>query len=236
MHYNHVQYFNYLVAYFEARSLMMKILVIGSGGREHALSWKCIQSPIVEKVYVAPGNAGTMLEENIENVGISPQSFADLAEFVESNNIGLTIVGPEQPLVDGICDYFQSRKLPIFGPNKNAAQLEGSKTFTKEFLKRNNIPTAEYKTFSDQTLAIEYLKTINFPVVIKADGLAAGKGVIIAETYRQAKTSIMDMLSRNRFGDAGNTIVIEQFLTGEEASFILIADGEDFLPLSLIHI
>ena len=122
----------------------MKILIIGSGGREHALSWKCIQSPIVEKVYVAPGNAGTMLEENIENVDISPQSFADLAEFVESNNIGLTIVGPEQPLVDGICDYFQSRKLPIFGPNKNAAQLEGSKTFTKEFLKRNNIPTAYF--------------------------------------------------------------------------------------------
>ena len=206
----------------------MKILIIGSGGREHALSWKCIQSPIVEKVYVAPGNAGTMLEENIENVDISPQSFADLAEFVESNNVGLTIVGPEQPLVDGICDYFQSRKLPIFGPNKNAAQLEGSKTFTKEFLKRNNIPTAEYKTFSDQTLAIEYLKTINIPVVIKADGLAAGKGVIIAETYRQAKISITDILSRNRFGDAGNTIVIEQFLTGEEASFILIADGEDF--------
>ena len=232
MHYNHVQYLNYLVAYFEARSLIMKILIIGSGGREHALSWKCIQSPIVEKVYVAPGNAGTMLEENIENVDISPQSFADLAEFVESNNIGLTIVGPEQPLVDGICDYFQSRKLPIFGPNKNAAQLEGSKTFTKEFLKRNNIPTAEYKTFSDQTLAIEYLKTINFPVVIKADGLAAGKGVIIAETYRQAKTSITDILSRNRFGNAGNTIVIEQFLTGEEASFILIADGEDFLPMA----
>ena len=206
MHYNHVQYLNYLVAYFEARGLIMKILIIGSGGREHALSWKCIQSPIVEKVYVAPGNAGTMLEENIENVSISSQSFADLADFVESKNISLTIVGPEQPLVDGICDYFQSRKLPIFGPSKNAAQLEGSKTFTKEFLKRNNIPTAEYKTFNDQTPAIEYLKTISFPVVIKADGLAAGKGVIIAETYQQAKKSVTDMLSLNRFGNAGGRI------------------------------
>ena len=210
----------------------MKVLIIGSGGREHALSWKCIQSSMVSKVYVAPGNAGTQIEDNIQNVAINPENFAELSNFAQDNEIELTIVGPEQPLVDGICDYFESKHLKIFGPTKGAAQLEGSKSFTKDFLKRHKIPTAEYETFTELTSAIEYLKNSKFPTVIKADGLAAGKGVIIAETLPEAERTVTDMLSGNEFGSAGKRVVIEEFLEGEEASFILIADGESFLPMA----
>ena len=210
----------------------MKVLIIGSGGREHALSWKCIQSSMVSKVYVAPGNAGTQIEDNIQNVAIDPENFAELSNFAQDNEIELTIVGPEQPLVDGICDYFESKHLKIFGPTKGAAQLEGSKSFTKDFLKRHKIPTAEYETFTELTSAIEYLKNSKFPTVIKADGLAAGKGVVIAENLPEAEKTVTDMLSGNEFGSAGKRVVIEEFLKGEEASFILIADGESFLPMA----
>ena len=158
----------------------MKVLVIGSGGREHALAWKAAQSQTVEKVYVAPGNAGTQREELIENVNLNVGDFEGLARFASDNDIGLTIVGPEAPLVDGIVDFFKSKNLPCFGPSKGAAQLEGSKSFTKDFLARHNIPTAAYETFTDESLALNYLQERGVPIVIKADGLAAGKGVILS--------------------------------------------------------
>ncbi|MFT5665071.1 MAG: phosphoribosylamine--glycine ligase [Gammaproteobacteria bacterium] len=210
----------------------MKVLVIGGGGREHALAWKAAQSPLVSQVFVAPGNAGTYQEPGISNVAIDAENTAALLEFAQSESIELTIVGPEAPLVNGIVDQFQTSGLRIFGPSSAAAQLEGSKTFTKDFLQRHNIPTAEYQSFTEIQPAIEYVKNKGVPIVIKADGLAAGKGVILAHTEHEAIESIKDMLSGNSFGDAGHRVVIEEFLYGEEASFICMVDGEHALPLA----
>lgn len=210
----------------------MNILIIGSGGREHALAWKAAQSPKVDTVYVAPGNAGTAREAGCENVAIDVMDFAALADFAEQNAVGLTIVGPEAPLVSGVVDYFQSRGLRCFGPSKGAAQLEGSKAFTKDFLARHHIPTAAYRNFTDIEPALAYLRERGAPIVVKADGLAAGKGVIVAETLQQAEEAVRDMLSGNAFGDAGCRVVIEEFLDGEEASFIVIADGEHVLAMA----
>ncbi len=210
----------------------MKVLVIGSGGREHSLAWKAAQSNSVEKVFVAPGNAGTRGEPKLENVALDPLDFPALADFAESEDIKLTIVGPEAPLVEGIVDYFQERGLPCFGPSKNAAQLEGSKAFTKDFLSRHNIPTAFYKTFTDVAAAIAYIEENGAPIVIKADGLAAGKGVIVALSEAEAIAAVEDMLSSNKFGDAGHRVVIEGFLEGEEASFIAMVDGRNVLPMA----
>jgi phosphoribosylamine--glycine ligase len=210
----------------------MKVLIIGSGGREHALAWKAAQSSLATKVYVAPGNAGTELEPNIENVDIAVDDIAGLVEFAGQNQVGLTIVGPEVPLVMGVVDAFKEAGLRCFGPSKAAAQLEGSKTFTKDFLARHNIPTAAYGTFTDIGAALDYLQNQNFPIVIKADGLAAGKGVIIAEEFEHAKATVEDMLAGNKFGDAGHRVLIEEFLQGEEASFIVIADGKHIVPMA----
>jgi phosphoribosylamine--glycine ligase len=210
----------------------MKILVVGSGGREHAIAWKCAQSTRVEKVFVAPGNAGTALDDRLENVAIDVMDFIALANFAESNGVELTIIGPEAPLVAGVVDYFRERQLPCFGPGKGAAQLEGSKAFTKDFLARHNIPTADYRNFTDVDQALAYIDEKGAPIVVKADGLAAGKGVIVAETVEQAKEAVRDMLSGNAFGEAGCRVVIEEFLEGEEASFIVVADGEHILPMA----
>lgn len=210
----------------------MKVLVIGSGGREHALAWKALQSPLVEKVFVAPGNAGTAREDNMENVAIDVMAFDELEAFAKANDIGLTIVGPEAPLVDGLVDQFAAAGLKAFGPSKGAAQLEGSKAFTKDFLARQNIPTADYQNFTEVEPALAYLKEKGAPIVVKADGLAAGKGVIVAETLEQAEEAVKDMLSGNAFGDAGCRVVIEEFLTGEEASFIVMVDGKNILPMA----
>lgn len=210
----------------------MNVLVIGSGGREHALAWKASQSISVSTVYVAPGNAGTAIEASIENTDISVADFRALADFAESNNVGLTIVGPEQPLVDGIVDYFQTRGLAIFGPSSGAAQLEGSKAFTKDFLERQKIPTANYGNFTEVDAALDYLKQVGAPIVVKADGLAAGKGVIVAMTMAEAEDAVRDMLAGNAFGDAGSRVVIEEFLDGEEASFIVMVDGKNVLPMA----
>ena len=210
----------------------MNVLVIGGGGREHALAWKAAQSPDVETVYVAPGNAGTASEPGIENLDIAPGDFAALADFCEANGVGLTIVGPEAPLVDGVVDFFTERGLACFGPSAAAAQLEGSKAFTKDFLARHNIPTAAYANFTELEPALAYLKEQGAPIVVKADGLAAGKGVIVAETLEDAEAAVRDMLSGNAFGEAGCRVVIEEFLEGEEASFIVIADGEHVLPMA----
>ena len=210
----------------------MDILLIGSGGREHAMAWKIAQNSTVDKVFVAPGNAGIELEEKLENLAIDPNNFAALANFAESNKISLTIVGPEQPLVKGIVDFFTERNLRIFGPSKKAAQLEGSKSFTKDFLSRHNIPSAEYRKFTSLELAIAYLNTKDAPIVIKADGLAAGKGVVVAQTISEAKQAATEMLGENAFGEAGHRIVIEEFLNGEEASFIVVVDGKNILPMA----
>jgi phosphoribosylamine---glycine ligase len=210
----------------------MKVLIVGGGGREHALAWKVAQSNLVDHVFVAPGNAGTDTEQGITNVPLVAEDIEGLLDYAKSNAIDLTIVGPEAPLVDGIVDRFESENLVIFGPSASASQLEGSKTFSKEFLTRHNIPTAIYQSFTDIEPAIKYLEAGNFPVVIKADGLAAGKGVVIAESLFEGKQTVQEMLSGNRFGDAGHRIVIEEFLTGEEASFICIVDGEDILPMA----
>lgn len=210
----------------------MNVLVIGSGGREHALAWKAAQSESVDTVYVAPGNAGTSQEPGLENVDISVDDFEGLTQFAQANDVGLTIVGPEQPLVDGIVDYFAERELHCFGPSRGAAQLEGSKAFTKDFLDRHQIPTAAYANFTELEPALAYLREQGAPIVIKADGLAAGKGVIVAETLEQAEAAVADMLSGNAFGEAGCRVVIEEFLQGEEASFIVLADGENALPMA----
>ena len=210
----------------------MNILVIGSGGREHALAWKASQSLNVETVFVAPGNAGTAIEPGLENVAIGADDFAALAEFAQTNNVGLTIVGPEQPLVDGVVDFFKEQQLAIFGPSSGAAQLEGSKSFTKDFLARHNIPTAEYETFTEVEPALAYLHQVGAPIVVKADGLAAGKGVIVAMDLPQAEEAVRDMLAGNAFGEAGHRVVIEEFLDGEEASFIVMADGVNVLPMA----
>tara|TARA_R110000823_G_scaffold195624_5_gene326945 strand:- start:21227 stop:22510 length:1284 start_codon:yes stop_codon:yes gene_type:complete len=210
----------------------MNILIIGSGGREHALAWKAAQSPLAQTVYVAPGNAGTALEAGVENVAIDVMDFAALAEFAAANAVGLTIVGPEAPLVAGVVDYFTERSLACFGPRSGAAQLEGSKAFTKDFLQRHNIPTAAYDTFTELEPALAYLRERGAPIVVKADGLAAGKGVIVAETLEDAEAAVTDMLSGNAFGEAGCRVVIEEFLSGEEASFIVLADGRNVLPMA----
>ncbi len=210
----------------------MKVLVIGGGGREHALAWKAAQDARVEEVFVAPGNAGSALEEKLTNVDIAVSDQQALANFAEHNAVALTIIGPEAPLVDGIVDYFSSRGLACFGPGKGAAQLEGSKAFTKDFLARHKIPTANYQNFTEVEPALAYLHEQGAPIVIKADGLAAGKGVIVAETLAQAEAAIRDMLSGNAFGDAGCRVVIEEFLSGEEASFIVMVDGEHVLAMA----
>ena len=210
----------------------MKVLVIGSGGREHALAWKAAQSSDVEIVYVAPGNAGTAHEAKLENVNISVNDLTGLAEFAKANDVTLTIVGPEQPLVDGVVDLFEKEGLNIFGPSQGAAQLEGSKSFTKDFLARHAIPTADYQTFEQIEPAVAYVKEQGAPIVVKADGLAAGKGVIVAMTEQEAIDAIEDMLAGNAFGEAGSRVVIEEFLTGEEASFIVMVDGKNVLPFA----
>ena len=210
----------------------MNVLVIGSGGREHALAWKAAQSDSVNKVFVAPGNAGTAKESKLENVDISVSDNAGLVAFAKSNNVTLTIVGPEQPLVDGVVDDFQAEGLMIFGPTAKAAQLEGSKAFTKDFLARHDIPTGYYKNFTEIDPAIAYVREQGAPIVIKADGLAAGKGVIVAMTLEEAEDAIKDMLAGNAFGDAGHRVVIEEFLDGEEASFIVMVDGKNVLPFA----
>lgn len=210
----------------------MNILIIGSGGREHALAWKAAQSELADRVYVAPGNAGTEREPGLENVAIKADDCQALADFAASHDIGLTIVGPEVPLVAGVVDLFRERDLPIFGPTRDAAQLEGSKRFSKDFLARHHIPTADYQSFTEIEEAIGYIDQQTFPLVIKADGLAAGKGVIIAETRQQAVDAVTDMLAGNAFGEAGHQVVIEEFLQGEEASFIVMVDGEHILPLA----
>jgi phosphoribosylamine--glycine ligase len=210
----------------------MNILVIGSGGREHALAWRCALSESVDKVFVAPGNAGTALGSKLENVLLNVMDFQGLAGFARDQDIGLTIVGPEDPLVEGIVDYFQEQGLRCFGPTRGAAQLEGSKTFTKEFLLRHNIPTAAYGSFSSYADAAHFIQKMTTPIVIKADGLAAGKGVVIAGTIAEALQTAKDMLSGNAFGEAGHRVVIEEYLVGEEASFIVLADGNTYLPFA----
>lgn len=210
----------------------MNVLIIGSGGREHALAWKAAQSAAVDTVYVAPGNAGTALENKVENVAIDVMAFEQLVDFAKQKTIDLTIVGPEAPLVEGIVDLFTQHDLACFGPSQGAAQLEGSKAFTKDFLARHNIPTAAYASFTELEPALSYLREHGAPIVVKADGLAAGKGVIVAETLEQAEAAVRDMLSGNAFGEAGCRVVIEEFLRGEEASFIVIADGQNVLPMA----
>ncbi|MGZ5817841.1 MAG: phosphoribosylamine--glycine ligase [Burkholderiaceae bacterium] len=208
----------------------MKILVVGSGGREHALAWKIAQSKRIQMVYVAPGNGGTALDQRLENVPITDPMA--LAEFAEKENIALTVVGPETPLAAGIVNIFREKGLKIFGPTKEAAQLESSKDFAKAFMKRHGIPTAEYQTFADSKAAHDYIKQKGAPIVIKADGLAAGKGVVVAMTVDEAHNAIDMMLSDNKLGDAGAHVVIEEFLDGEEASFIVMVDGKNILALA----
>ena len=210
----------------------MNILVIGSGGREHALAWKAAQSPLADKVYVAPGNAGTALEAKLENLDIDVAATDELVRFALQNDIGLTIVGPEAPLVAGIVDTFTAAGLRCFGPGRRAAQLEGSKTFTKDFLARHKIPTADYQAFTEVEPALAYLNEVGAPIVIKADGLAAGKGVIVAMDKATAEAAVREMLSGNAFGEAGHRVVIEEYLEGEEASFIVMADGQHVLPMA----
>jgi len=210
----------------------MNILVIGNGGREHALAWKAAQSPDADTVFVAPGNAGTAREPGVENVNIDVLDLEGLATFAVGNNVGLTIVGPEAPLVAGIVDLFEERGLRVFGPSAGAAQLEGSKAFTKDFLARQKIPSAGYGNFTDVDEALAYVREQGAPIVVKADGLAAGKGVIVAMTLEEAENAIHDMLAGNAFGDAGSRVVVEEFLEGEEASFIVMVDGEHVLPMA----
>ena len=210
----------------------MKVLILGGGGREHALAWKMAQSESVEQVYVAPGNAGTATEAGVSNVALDPMDFDALSAFARDEGVELTVVGPEAPLVAGVVDHFREQGLRCFGPGKAAAQLEGSKAFTKDFLARHHIPTASYRNFTDAEEAIAYIREQGTPIVIKADGLAAGKGVIIARSESEAEQTVRDMLSGNRFGEAGSRVVVEQFLEGEEASFIVMVDGEHVLPLA----
>ncbi len=210
----------------------MKVLVVGGGGREHALAWKCAQSRNVTEVIVAPGNAGTALEPKLRNVTVGAEDIDGLLDLAKTESIGLTIIGPEVPLVAGVVDRFKEQGLPCFGPTADAAQLEGSKAFTKAFLERHNIPTATYRSFTDLEPAIAYIRDHGAPIVVKADGLAAGKGVIVARTVDEAEKAATDMLDAHAFGDAGNLIVVEEFLQGEEASFIVMTDGKTILPLA----
>ena len=210
----------------------MKVLIIGGGGREHALAWKVAQAEQVETVFVAPGNAGTAREAKLENVALDVLDQPALLAFAQDNSIDLTIVGPEAPLVEGLVDTFQENGLKCFGPSKAAAQLEGSKAFTKDFLARQNIPTGAYGNFTDMDEALTYVREQGAPIVIKADGLAAGKGVIVAMTLQEAEDAVRDMLDGNKFGDAGHRVVVEEFLEGEEASFIVMVDGKNVLPMA----
>jgi len=210
----------------------MKVLIIGGGGREHALAWKTAQAADVTQVFVAPGNAGTALEANLKNVDIKVEDIAGLVKFSQDNAIDLAIVGPEVPLVLGVVDAFTAAGLKCFGPTAAAAQLEGSKAFSKDFLAKHNIPTAAYDVFTEIEPAHAYLEKVGVPIVIKADGLAAGKGVILADTMQEAKEAVTDMLAGNKFGSAGARVVIEEFLVGEEASFIVMADGKNVLPMA----
>lgn len=210
----------------------MNILIIGGGGREHALAWKAAQSPRVETVFVAPGNGGTAQEPGVQNLDIAAEDLDALVAFASAQAIGLTIVGPEAPLVAGLVDRFQAAGLPCFGPTQGAAQLEGSKSFTKDFLQRHGIPTAAYGSFSEIDPALTYLRQVGAPVVVKADGLAAGKGVILAPDLATAEAAVRDMLAGGRFGSAGNRVVIEEFLQGEEVSFIAMVSQDQILPMA----
>ena len=210
----------------------MKVLIIGNGGREHALAWKVAQAPSVTHVFVAPGNAGTESEPKVSNIAIGVEDINGLVQFAQDEAIDLTIVGPEAPLVIGVVDAFTENGLACFGPTKGAAQLEGSKAFTKDFLAKYDIPTAAYQNFTDADLACEYIEAQGAPIVVKADGLAAGKGVIVAQSVQQAQDAARDMLIANKFGDAGARVVIEEFLPGEEASFICMVDGANVLTLA----
>lgn len=210
----------------------MKILIVGSGGREHALAWKCAQSAKVDDVIVAPGNAGTALEAGVRNVAVSSDDIDALLELALAEQVDLTIIGPENPLVAGVVDLFEEAGLACFGPNAAAAQLEGSKAFSKDFLRRHHIPTAKYQCFTEVTPALDYIRSQGSPVVIKADGLAAGKGVVVAATTDEAIAAAEDMLGAGTFGRAGSRIVVEEFLEGEELSFIVMTDGENVLPLA----
>ena len=210
----------------------MKALIIGNGGREHALAWKIEQSSLVQKVFIAPGNGGTALEKKIENINIDSNDIDQLILFAKKEQIDLTIIGPEVPLSNGIVDAFIKNKLKVFGPKKQAAQLESSKDFAKSFMQRHKIPTAKYKTFTNAEDAHQYIHKQGAPIVIKADGLAAGKGVVVAMTEKEAISAVNSMLEDNLYGNAGARIVIEEFLTGEEASFIVICDGNSILPLA----
>ncbi len=209
----------------------MKVLIIGNGGREHALAWRVAQSEKIQKVFVAPGNAGTAKEVKVENVSIPAEDISALLAFAQQQAIDLTIVGPEAPLVAGITDQFQQAGLRCFGPSQAAARLEGSKAFAKDFLARHHIPTAAYKNFTEVDPAIAYIRQMGAPIVVKADGLAAGKGVVVAQTEAEAIRAVQQMLADNTFGEAGRRVVIEQFLRGEEVSFIGMVDGEHILPL-----
>ena len=210
----------------------MNVLIVGNGGREHALAWKVAQSAQVDKVFVAPGNAGTAREAKMENIPVGAEDINSLIHFAKEAQIGLTIVGPEAPLVAGIVDQFTAQGLRCFGPSRGAAQLEGSKAFTKDFLARHHIPTAAYQNFTEIDAAIDYIRQQGAPIVVKADGLAAGKGVIVAMTEAEAIAAVKDMLAGNAFGEAGHRVVIEEFLEGEEASFICVVDGEHVLPMA----
>lgn len=210
----------------------MHILIIGNGGREHAIAWKVAQNPAVKKIFVAPGNAGTELMENCENIPLDVLDFPQLIDFAKEHQVDLTIVGPELALANGIVDAFEQADLACFGPRRAAAELEASKIFSKAFMNRHKIPTAKSAQFADVKKAMAYLKEVNFPIVIKADGLAAGKGVVIAETLAHAEQTIEQMLLQKQFGEASKEILIEEFLRGEEASFIVITDGETIIPLA----
>lgn len=210
----------------------MQILIVGGGGREHALAWKAAQSVHVETVFVAPGNAGTSIENKVRNIAIDSNDIQSLIAFAANNKIALTIIGPENPLVAGIVDDFKIAGLACLGPSKSAAILEGSKAFSKAFLSRHNIPSADYQVFTDTNAAKDYVANKDTPIVIKADGLAAGKGVVVAQSEKQAQKAIENMLSANIFGTASQRIIIEEFLQGEEVSFIVLSDGENILPLA----
>ncbi|MBT8040141.1 MAG: phosphoribosylamine--glycine ligase [Xanthomonadales bacterium] len=210
----------------------MRVLIVGSGGREHALAWQAARSAQVDQVYVAPGNAGTAREAGVENVPIPVSDIPALVDFAREQGIGLTIAGPEDPLVNGIVDRFEAAGLACFGPRAKAARLEGSKAFAKDFMARHGIPTAAYGKFTEVEPAIEFIREHGAPIVVKADGLAAGKGVIIAQRAEEAEAAVLDMLAGNAFGEAGHRVVVEEFLEGEEASFIVMADGRNVLPLA----
>ncbi len=210
----------------------MKVLIVGGGGREHALAWKVSQSPTVDEVLVAPGNAGIDREPNMRNMPVSADDIDGLLHLAKQERVGLTIIGPETPLVNGICDRFAAEGLRCFGPCQAAAQLEGSKAFSKDFMARHGIPTARHRTFEQIDPALEWLSEAGTPIVIKADGLAAGKGVVVASDEATAETALREMLEQNRFGEAGCRVVMEEFLHGEEASFIVMCDGKNILPLA----